>query len=94
MINILNNIWNNIKNTWNGIKYLNSLKTVASHVPTLLSLDNSDNITNPYDIANIFNNYFVSIAETVKKGIKYLHNQIFQMKLVVQYFYNLLTIKK
>ena len=59
--------WNNIKNTWKGIKSLISLKTVASHVPTVLSLNNGDNITNPYDIANIFNNYFVSIAETIKK---------------------------
>ena len=37
-------------------------------VPTALSLDNGDNITNPYDVANTFNNYFASIAETVKKN--------------------------
>ena len=43
--------WNNIKNTWKGIKSLISLKTVASNVPTVLSLDNGDTITNPYDIA-------------------------------------------
>ena len=60
--------WNNIKNTWKGIKYLISLKTVASNVPTVLSLDNGDTITNPYDIANTFNNYFASIAETTKKA--------------------------
>ena len=30
--------WNNIKNTWKGIKFLISLKTVASNVPTVLSL--------------------------------------------------------
>ena len=63
----------NIKNTWKGIKSLISLKTVASHVPTILSLDNGDTITNPYDIANTFNNYFASIAETMKKSIKYSH---------------------
>ena len=39
--------WNNIKKTWKGIKSLISLKTVASHVPTILSLDNGDTITNP-----------------------------------------------
>ena len=65
--------WNNIKNTWKGIKSLISLKTVASSVPTVLSLDNGDPITNPYDIANTFNNYFASIAETTKKSIKYSH---------------------
>ena len=54
--------WNNIKNTWKGIKLLISLKTGASILPTVLSLDN-DTKTNPYDIANSFNNYFTSIAE-------------------------------
>ena len=65
--------WKNIKNTWKGIKSLISLKTVASSIPTVLSLDNGDTITNPYDIANTFNNYFASIAETTKKSIKYSH---------------------
>ena len=63
--------WNNIKNTWKGIKSLISLKTVASSIPTLLSLDNGDTISNPYDIANTFNNYFASISKTTKKNIKY-----------------------
>ena len=65
--------WNNIKNTWKGIKSLITLKSVASNVPTVLSLDNGDTITNPYDIANTFNNYFSSIAETTRKNIKYSH---------------------
>ena len=67
--------WNNIKYTWKGIKFLISLKTVASNVPSVLSLDNGDTIANPYDIANTFNNYFASIAETTKKSIKYLSNE-------------------
>ena len=33
--------WNNIKNTWKGIKSLIFLKTVASSAPTLLSHDNA-----------------------------------------------------
>ena len=49
---------------WKRIKSLISLKTVASSIPTVLSLGNGDTITNPYDI---FNNYFASIAETAKK---------------------------
>ena len=40
--------WNNIKNTWKGIKSFIYLKTVASSVPIVLSLDNFDTITNPY----------------------------------------------
>ena len=66
-------IWKNIKNTCKGIKSLISLKTVASSIPTLLSLDHGDTIINPYDIANTFNNCFASIAETTKKSIKYTH---------------------
>ena len=81
--------WNNIKNKWKGIKSLIFLKTVASHVPTILSLDNGDTITNSYDIANTFNNYFASIAETIKRSITHSQkhfSDIFKMKLVVQYF--------
>ena len=62
--------WYNIKNTWKGLKSPISQKTVASDIPTVLSLDNSDTITNLYDIANTFNNYFTSIAETEKKKKK------------------------
>ena len=67
--------WNNVKDTWKEIKSLISLKSVASSVSTVLSLDNGDTITNPYDIANTFNNYFAYVAETTKKSIKYSHKQ-------------------
>ena len=56
--------WKNIKNTWKGIKSLISLNIVASSIPTVLSLDNGDTITSPYDIVNTF----ASIAETTKKA--------------------------
>ena len=59
--------WNNIKNTWKGIKSLISLKTVASSAPTALS-HNGNAITILYDIANTFNNYFTTIAETTKNN--------------------------
>ena len=45
--------WKDFKNTWKGIKSFIFLKTVASSIPTVLSLDNGDTIINPYDIANI-----------------------------------------
>ena len=89
--------WNNIKNTWKGIKSCIYLKTVASSVPTVLSLDNGDATTSPYDIANTFNNYFATIAGTTKKCIKYSINIfqiIFLIKVVVQSFCNLLIKKK
>ena len=37
--------WDNVKNTWKGVKSLISPKSVASSVPTVLSLDNGDTIT-------------------------------------------------
>ena len=88
--------WNNIKKTWKVTKALISLKTVASSVPTVLSLDNGDTVNNTYDNVNTFNNYFVSIAETTKKHKIYINifQTIFQMKVVVQYFCNLLIKKK
>ena len=64
---------NNIKNTWKGIKALISLKTLASSAPAVISHDNGNAINNPYDIANTFNNYFASMAETTKNNIKYSH---------------------
>ena len=69
--------WNNSKNTWKGIKSLIYLKIVASSVPNVLYLDNGDTITNSYDIANTFNNYFASIAATTKKA-QNIHINIFQ----------------
>ena len=39
--------WDDIKDIWKGIKFLISLKTVASSITTVLSLDNGDIITNP-----------------------------------------------
>ena len=71
MLNILKEI-GKISRTygWEGIKSFISLKTVVSTVPTVFSLDN---ITNPYDIANTFNNYCASVAETTQKSIKYSH---------------------
>ena len=49
----------------NQIPYI-PYKTVASSLPTVLSLDNSDTVTNPFDIGNTFINYFAAIAETTK----------------------------
>ena len=34
-----------------------------------------NSITNPYDIANIFNNYFSFVADTAKENIKYSHKR-------------------
>ena len=51
-------------------------KNCSISIPNVLSLDNGDTLTNPYDIANTFNNYLASIAETTKKSIKYTHKHL------------------
>ena len=45
-----------------------SLKTVASSILNVLSLDNGDTITNPNDTVKAFKNCFASIAETTKQA--------------------------
>ena len=55
----------------NPIPYFS--KNCSIQYTNCTSLDNGDTITNPYDIANTFNNYFASIAETTKANIKYSH---------------------
>ena len=66
MINVLKEIGIMLRTHGKELNPLLSQKTVASSVPTIL--DNGDTITNAYDIANNFNNYFASIAETAKKA--------------------------
>ena len=56
---------NNSKSTWKGIKFIITMKNVISTVPRTLSHD-ENTITNPCEIANVFNNYFVSVADTAK----------------------------
>lgn len=55
-----------MKNTQKGIKSLITRETITSFVSQTASQD-ENTITNPYDIANIFNNnYFSLVAETTK----------------------------
>ena len=66
-----------------------SFKTVVSSLRTVLSRDNGNTITNHYDIANTFNNYFASIPETTKNNIKYSHKHFsdyLQEECKLQYF--------
>ena len=55
-----------ILRTKKGIKFIISLNTVASSIPTIISLENGDTITSRYYV-NTFNIYFASKAETTKK---------------------------
>ena len=63
----------------------------------MLPLINGNTMTNPYDIAGTFTNYFASLAETTKNNIKYSHKHFsdyLTKQCGVQYFCNLLEKKK
>ena len=64
--------WNNAKIIWRDIKSIITLKNLTSSVARIISQGESL-IINPHDIANIFNNYFSSVADTAKGNIKYSH---------------------
>ena len=53
----------------NQISYFS--KNCSFHCANCTLTRYGDTITNPYDIANTFNNYFASIAQITKKSIKY-----------------------
>ena len=58
--------WNNMENTWKGIKSLITIENITSSVLRTVPQDDKT-ITDPYDIAK----YFSSDAETTKQIIKY-----------------------
>ena len=59
---------NSIESTWKGIKSIITLKNISSDIPKSLSF-NGSNITNQVEIPDVFNNYFVAIAEKTKENI-------------------------
>ena len=64
--------WNNIKNTWKGIKSLFTLKDISTSVPRALK-HNNKTVTNPVEITEIFNKHFVSVAEKTRANSNYSH---------------------
>ena len=62
------------KITWRGIKSIITLKSIRSSVSRAIS-QTENLITNLYDIASIFNNYFSSDADTAKEIVKYSHKK-------------------
>ena len=64
--------WNNIKNTWEGVKSFITLKYISTSVPRTLN-HNNKTVTNPAEIANIFNSHLVSVAEKTRANINYSH---------------------
>ena len=89
--------WNNIKNTWKGTKSILTIKPNLSDIPKILNTNDST-ITNPIEIANVFNNYLSCIASQTKVNIKHSHKYFSDfLKNRAQnsfFFYVLLTNKK
>ena len=66
------NNWDNIKNTWKGIKSILNINNTQSNIPKILVSNNTAS-AEPIEIVNIFNNFFTSIAAKTKESIKYSH---------------------
>ena len=54
---------NNLSKIWKGIKEIVNIKSKNVDQPTCL-IENNKTITNPNEIANSFNQYFTSIANS------------------------------
>ena len=66
----LENNWNNIKNTWKGIKIIISIKNITTTVPYSIEFNNRT-IADPTAMSNAFNNYFISIAKKTNSNITF-----------------------
>ena len=64
------NNWNNIKNTWKGIKTVISVKNITATVPHSIEFNNKI-ITDHTAMSNAFNNYFTSTAKKTNSNIKF-----------------------
>ena len=64
------NNWDNIKNTWKGIKSILNVNNTHSNILKILVF-NETTSAEPIEITNIFSNFFTSVAAKTKESIKY-----------------------
>ena len=62
----------NLRETWKGIKNIIQIKTNTDSLPTCI-FDEGSSITDPTQIANVFNSYFSSIGSTLQSKIHSSH---------------------
>ena len=72
--NYFQNNLNDLKSTWKGIKNLISLKELPNATPSNI-FDNGRILTEPQEIANDFNKYFVNVATDIQSSIRYSKNK-------------------
>ena len=68
--NYFQNNLNDLKSTWKGIKNLISLKQLLNVAPYYV-FDNGQSLTEPQEIVNAFNKYFVNAATDIQFSIRY-----------------------
>ena len=71
--NYFQNNPNESKSTWKSIKNLISLKELPNVAPSNI-FDNGRSLTEPQEIANAFNKYFVNVATDIQSSIRYSKN--------------------
>ena len=64
----------NIKKIWQGIKEIINIKSKNFNYPTSIEVNNNI-ITDPVEICNNFNNYFINIADQILNKHKYSGNK-------------------
>ena len=84
--NYFQNNLNNLKSTWKGIKNLISLKALPA--PSNI-FDNGRILTEPQEIANDFNKYFVKVVTDIQSSIRYSKNKFhdFLPPININYFF-------
>ena len=63
--------WNNIKNNWQGIETIISIKCITTSILHSFEFKNRT-ITGPTAMSNTFKYYFISLTQKTKSNIKFL----------------------
>ena len=67
----VNNIKNDIKKTWKGIKSIISMKNKSNNDSPTSIIHQGKFIADPLSIANVFNDFFSTVAQKVQSKIKF-----------------------
>ena len=74
--NYFQNNLNDLKSTWKVIRNLISRKELPNVAPPNI-FDNGQSLTEPQEIANSFNKYFVNVATDIQSPIIYSKNNFY-----------------